>query len=100
MRKYVTVQPSQNETRSSGFNFQSRVSPADFVRVWLSSRTLEEVAQKTGLKVSAVGQRARSYIKKGVQLPPLQKATSRFRPVPKIPVQDLNDLIYSAKKDA
>ncbi len=52
------------------------VSPEAFVRAWQSSKTVDEVAQKTGLDLRAARQRASIYRKKGV---PLQRfAGGRF----------------------
>ncbi len=105
MRKYVTVFPSNSEVsktrRSMEFSspasrFISKISPEEFVRAWLSSKTLEEVAKKTGMTYAAVGTRARKYLKQGVELPRLEKRASGRGGIPRLDIQGLNELIELA----
>jgi hypothetical protein len=109
MRKYVTVIPSDAEIsraqkRNMEFSrisraerFTSKISPDMFVRAWLSSRTIQEVADRLGMTYAAVGTRARKYIKQGVNLPFLQKKSRPDSPViRRVPVNELNEMIELA----
>lgn len=102
MRKYVTVTnrpavstaytPTPTSTTSPASRFRSRISPEEFVRAWVSSRTISEVATKTGLRASAVAQRARAYIRKGVALPKLERNQNSYIR-PSLDISGLNRLV-------
>ena len=48
------------------------VGPAEFIEVWQTSDTLDEVAERTGLHKAAVSSRAWIYRKKGIPLKKLK----------------------------
>lgn len=54
-------------------------SAEEFVRVWQTSKSVIEVAEKTGIDIRGARQRATLYRKKGV---PLQRFSGGRHPVP------------------
>jgi len=50
------------------------VTPEDFVRAWQSSKSLAEVAEKTGMRTESVRARGFRFRKKGVPLKSLSTA--------------------------
>lgn len=62
------------------------ISPEDFVRAWQSSSSMQEVANKLGIKYNSVAQRGYAYRKRGIQLKKLSSIDS-------VNVDELNRLI-------
>lgn len=53
------------------------VTPEEFVHAWQGSKSMDEVAEKTGLRIESVRARGHRFRKKGV---PLKKFASQGRP--------------------
>jgi len=68
------------------------VSAADFVRAWMSSATLDQVAQKTGMHTATASTRATRLRRKGVKMPMLHRGGGHGR----LNVAELNALIEKA----
>jgi hypothetical protein len=73
-----------------------KVSHEDFVVAWATSKTLDEVAQTTGMNKAAVQGRAQVLKRKGVKLPRLSLPTV----LTDLRVAQLNSLInkYDIRK--
>ena len=56
---------------------EQKISAKDFVIAWNQSADLEEVAEKTGLKLESARSRARTFVANGVGLKKLTKRNSR-----------------------
>ena len=66
---------------------RKHVSPEDFVRAWQSSSSMQEIAEKIGIKYNAVATRGAAYRKRGIQLKILDSASQTIN------VDELNNLI-------
>jgi hypothetical protein len=68
-------------------NNNTRISAEEFVRAYLSGRTVVEVADRLKLTTGGVYSRANYMIKRGVRLPKLGRA------MPHLNVDALNELV-------
>ncbi len=67
------------------------VSPEDFVRAWQSSPSAQAAADRLGMPVNAIHNRASQYRKKGIKLKSMPHCPKGYRTVN---TSGLNDLIY------
>lgn len=76
---------------------RKEVTPQEFCLMWQSCSTVKEVAEKLGVKESAVRSRANLYMKRGVKLKKFPKGVYVLRKP--LPVDMLNKLIEQAAKN-
>lgn len=71
------------------------IDSTEFVRAWMTSKTVDEVAKKMDLPVTSVSSKANNLRAKGVKLPKMQRPAADPNSV-----EELNKLVAKYQKKA
>jgi hypothetical protein len=73
--------------------YKDRVDSKEFVKAWVESKTVYEVARKLNINPQSAQQRGKKYMEKGIKLKNLPYGGMGKGTGPRININELNDLI-------
>jgi len=73
--------------------YKDRVDSKEFVKAWVESKTVYEVAKKLNIHPQSAQQRGKKYIQKGIKLKNLPLGGMGKGHGPRINISELNELI-------
>lgn len=75
--------------------YKDRVDSREFVKAWMQSKTIYEVASRLNLQVQSAAQRGKKYMEKGIRINNLPLGGKGRGNGPRINISYLNDMIKS-----
>jgi len=76
-------------------SYKNRVDAREFVKAWMQSKTIYEVASRLNLQVQSAAQRGKKYMEKGIKINNLPLGGMGRGNGPRINISYLNDMIKS-----
>lgn len=73
--------------------YKDRVDSREFVKAWMESKTVYEVARKLNLQVQSAAQRGKKYMEKGIKIKNLPLGGMGKGNGPRINISALNEMI-------